>query len=139
MSGPENTFIASVHRHLQPKAPYRMKNHNVYNAGIADVWYSGMAADLWIEYKFIKVPVRDSTVIDLISGPKPEISVLQQDWLRSRHAEGRNVGIIVGSKDGGVWLEGISWDRKMTAKEFRSMIVPRNALAKIIESLTEMQ
>ena len=51
--GPENAFIASIHRHLpSPETLYRMKNHNEYNGGIADCWYSGKR-DLWIEYKFI--------------------------------------------------------------------------------------
>ena len=58
--GPENNFISSVHKHL-PMKLYRMKNNNPYNGGIADVWYSGSKADLWIEYKFVKLPARDTT------------------------------------------------------------------------------
>ena len=92
--GPENIFIASVHKHLPAKV-YRMKNNNQYNGGIADVWYSGQL-DLWVEYKFITLPARDDTVVDLISGKDPAISALQQNWLRSRSAEGRKVGVIVG-------------------------------------------
>ncbi|MGK3946215.1 hypothetical protein ABK046_48675, partial [Streptomyces caeruleatus] len=82
---------------------YRMKNHNQYNGGIADVWYSGSKADLWIEYKFVKLPARDTTPIT------PGLSELQQLWLRERHSEGRNVGVVVGAKEGGIWLPGISW------------------------------
>lgn len=114
---------------------YRMKNHNEFNAGIADVWYSGTASDLWVEYKFIAVPVRDTTVIDLVSGDKPAISHLQQAWLTERHAEGRNVGVIVGCKDGGVWFPGVSWGKTYTAKQFRSDILARKALAKVINDL----
>lgn len=132
--GPENTFIGSVHKHL-PADLYRMKNHNEYNGGIADCWYDG-ERDLWIEYKFIKVPVRDSTVIDLINGKSPAITDLQQEWLKGRHANGRQVGVIVGSEKGGVWFPGISWDRTYTAAEFRSLLVPRAKLADIIYSLT---
>ncbi len=135
MSGPENTFIASVHRHL-PVGLYKMKNHNQYNGGIADVWYSGPRADLWIEYKFIVVPVRDTTMIDLVSGKNPEISYLQQEWLTSRHDEGRSVGVIVGSKQGGVWFPEISWADALPAAEFRSMVLNRNILASIITGLT---
>jgi len=132
--GPENTFIASVHKHL-PVDLYRMKNHNEYNGGIADCWYDG-ERDLWIEYKFIKVPVRDATVIDLIDGNDPAISILQQTWLKDRHTNGRQVGVIVGSEKGGVWFPGISWERTYTASEFRSLLVPRAKLADIIYSLT---
>ena len=130
-SKPENTFIASVHRHM-PKDLYSMKNANPYNAGIADVWYSGVR-DLWVEYKFIVVPKRPDTVIDLITGKNPAISYLQQEWLRSRHEEGRSVGVIVGSKDGGVWFPGLTWDATYPAKKFLSLLQTRKDLAGTIE------
>jgi hypothetical protein len=133
--GPENTFIGSVHRHL-PVDLYHMKNHNEYNGGIADVWYSGTKADLWAEYKFIAVPKRDATVIDLVNGKNPAISYLQQDWLGRRHDEGRQVGVIVGSKDGGVWFPGISWACTYDAHFFRSNLLPRKDLARLLAKLT---
>ena len=129
--GPENTFIGSVHKHL-PAGIYRLKNHNQYNGGIADVWYSGVR-DLWVEYKFIVVPKRPDTVIDLITGKNPAISYLQQEWLRSRHGEGRSVGVIVGSKDGGVWFPGLTWDATYPAKKFLSLLQTRKDLAGTIE------
>lgn len=135
MSKPESTFITSIHRRL-PVDLYRIKNNNTYNAGQADVWYSGPGGDPWIEYKFITVPVRDGTVIDLVGGKAPELSHLQQDWLRSRHVEGRTVGVIVGSKDGGVWFPGTSWDQTYTAADFRSWLLSRDALANIIKGMT---
>ena len=137
MATPENTFIGAVHRHI-PVIPgrYHMKNHNAYVGGVADMWYSAGVSDLWIEYKFIKVPVRDSTIIDLIGGKKPSISDLQQEWLRGRHLEGRNVGVLVGSKAGGVWFPGVEWDRTYSAKEFRDRLKTRQQLAELIISLT---
>lgn len=129
--GPENTFIGSVHKHL-PAGLYHMKNHNQYIGGIADVWYSGVR-DLWVEYKFIVVPKRPDTVIDLITGKNPAISYLQQEWLRSRHEEGRSVGVIVGSKDGGVWFPGLTWDATYPAKKFLSLLQTRKDLAGTIE------
>lgn len=134
MSQPENTFIASVHKHL-PASLYRMKNHNQYNGGIADVWYSGKR-DLWIEYKFIAVPARDDTEINLITGKAPSISYLQQKWLRERHAEGRRVVVIVGSKAGGIWLPDVSWDGTYTAGGFRGHIKTRSELADLIQNWT---
>ncbi len=133
-SGPENTFIGSVHK-LLPAELYRMKNHNQYNSGIADCWYSGVR-DLWVEFKFIVVPKRGTTEIDLTSGPRPEISALQQNWLRSRHEEGRSVGVIVGSKNGGVWFPGTSWDQALTAGEFVLRLRSRKELAELISRLT---
>jgi hypothetical protein len=122
---PENTFIASVHRHL-PVELYRMKNHNQYNGGIPDVWYSGPAGDLWIEYKFVILPKRDSTVVGI------ELSELQKNWLRSRHAEGRKVGVIIGCPHGGAWLPGTDWDCLYSTLDFRALIKSRQDLAATI-------
>ena len=133
---PENTFIASVHRHL-PASLYRMKNHNQYNGGIADVWYSSKK-DLWIEYKFIAVPKRLNTVIDLVNKPPKGdsvISTLQQQWLTDRHAEGRAVGVIIGSKNGGVWCPGLSWCRTWTAAQFSDAVTSRSELALQIQRM----
>ena len=132
---PESTFIASVHKHLPPTL-YRVKNNNEYTAGIADVWYSGVR-DLWIEYKFIAVPKRPETRIDLLTGKNPAISYLQQEWLRSRHGEGRSVGVIVGSKDGGIWLPGVAWEQPFTAKDFLAHLRTRKDLADTIVKETQ--
>lgn len=129
MSGPENTFIASLHR-LLPAGVYRMKNHNQFNGGIADVWYSGPKADLWAEFKFITVPVKDTTVIEF------GLSSLQREWLASRHKEGRNVGVIVGCKAGGVWLPGTSWDTTCSAAQFRKHLKTRAELVHEITNIT---
>lgn len=127
--GPENTFIASVHKHLAP-AVYSMKNHNEYNGGIADVWYDGPQCDLWVEYKFIAVPKRDDTIV------KIDLSELQKSWLHDRHKNGRNVAVIVGCKDGGVWSPGMSWDVPLTAKQFREELCTRQQLARLINEYT---
>ena len=131
MAKPETTFIGSVHKHL-PASLYRIKNNNIFNAGQADCWYSGSKADLWIEYKFIVVPKRGDTVIDLIGGKNPDISYLQQEWLTSRHAEGRSVGVIVGCKEGGVWLPGTTWKNVFNAEKFRAKVEGRTAIAERI-------
>lgn len=100
-----------------------MKNHNQYNGGIPDVWYSGPAADLWIEYKFVALPKRENTLITI------ELSELQKNWITSRDAEGRSVGVIVGSKDGGVWFPGTTWNTEVTMLQFRASIESRKTLA----------
>ena len=130
---PESTFTASVHRHLPPTAElYRMKNNNQYVSGIADCWYSAKR-DLWVEYKFLIVPKRDSTVIDLVEGGKI-LSALQQDWLEGRHQEGRNVWVIVGCKEGGVVFKDTAWKQPLTAADFRSRMLARPAVAAALTS-----
>ncbi len=125
--GPENTFISAIHRHL-PASLYRIKNHNPFNSGQADVWYSGSKTDLWVEYKFVVIPKRPDTVI------KFGLSPLQLEWLRSRYEEGRNIAVIVGSKDGGVWLPYLRWEEPMTAGKFHEELFGRIALASTIEN-----
>lgn len=136
MGRPENSFIGGLEKHLPPGEPYRMKNHNVYTGGVWDKWYSGPVADLWVEYKFIQVPKRDSTVIELVSDERKMLSSLQATWGRDRYAEKRNIAVIVGCKEGGVWFPGLTWDRSITTEEFRAKIVSRAELAAIIYHAT---
>ena len=125
---PETTFIRSVNKHL-PSHIYSMKNNNVYCAGVPDVWYSGPGGDLWVEYKFVVIPKRSDTVV------KVELSELQKTWLRDRDAEGRDVGVIIGCAEGGVWFAGLSWDFEFTAEKFRTWVEDRKVLASRIYSL----
>ena len=125
MATPENTFIASIHR-LLPPTLYRQKNHNAYRGGEPDVWYSGVAGDLWVEYKFTLLPRRPDTFV------KIDLSELQKNWLRCRHAEGRSVAVIAGCKEGGVYFSGVSWGRPYIAAEFRGLLVSRQNIAAII-------
>lgn len=133
--GPENTFIGSVHRHLPDDGPYHMKTYNPMTGGTPDMYYSGKKADLWVEYKFIHLPVKDTTVINLIiPSPKTdsEISALQQDWLMGRHSEGRNVAVVVGSKNGGVLLMGDSWNTTYSKAQYTEWMMDRKSLARKI-------
>lgn len=123
---PETTFSNSVNKHLS-EAVYHMKNNNPYLGGVPDVWYSGKAADLWVEYKFVVLPKRMDTVI------KIDLSKLQQEWLKGRHAEGRNVAVIVGHKDGGVFFPGVDWDSVYRAQDFMALHKSRKELAQLIE------
>ena len=134
-SKPETTFIASVHRHIPPEplGPYHMKNSNDYNGGIADVWYSGSRADLWIEYKFLpRTPQRGIVWLCKPDVKAPDLTVLQQNWLRDRYGEGRNVGVIVGCPDGGVLMRSVEWECAFSAEEFRRLLMTRKDLAEWI-------
>lgn len=133
---PENQFRSSVHRYIDPQLVHHEKMSNPYRAGGADDWYSGKpdprrgsSRDLWIEWKFITVPVRAETVIDLVNGKKPLLTPLQQLWLRERYDEGRNVAVGIGCSKGGVLLWGTTWETPMTAAEFRGWMQPREELA----------
>lgn len=130
---PETTFTASVHKHLPPgrEKPYWMKNSNAYTAGIWDCWYSSDAADLWVEYKFIVLPKRDTTLIE------PDLSELQLKWGRDRYAEGRNLAVIVGCKEGGVILWDKDWENPIPTAEFKQDLLSRKELADWIINYTQ--
>lgn len=101
-----------------------MKNHNPYVGGVPDVWYSGMRADLWVEYKFIVIPKRDRTMIE------PDLTGLQKDWLMERDREGRSCKVIVGCKEGGViWKD---WTQPLSTKSFREQLITRKDIARYI-------
>jgi len=126
---PETTFYQSVHRHL-PRDLYAVKMNNPYVGGIPDCWYSGTKDDLWVEYKFLVLPKRDTTLIDL------DVSALQAQWLGCRFLEGRNVAVIVGCKEGGVYMRPVSWEQKWTAEAFKAALQSRVELANEIVRVT---
>lgn len=132
--GPENTFIAAVHRHL-PVALHHEKMHNVYRGGTADVWYSGVK-DLWVEYKWLDLPKGDNVIVDLVTGKNSPLSALQQHWIRSRQAEGRNVWVIVGTPKGGIVLDGSDWSRPHRTGDLRGRLLSRADVAAMIARFT---
>ena len=92
--------------------------------GVPDVWYSGKKKDLWLEYKFIpKIPSKPETLIT------PALSQLQLAWLEDRHAEGRNVGVVVGSPKGGVVMLNKSWECGISSANFCKSLMSRKELA----------
>lgn len=126
---PETTFIGSVHKRL-PDELHREKMNNPYYSGTADVWYSGTKNDLWVEYKFIVIPARETTLI------KPEFSALQIEWLDGRLKEGRNVAAIIGCKEGGVVVRGGAWGEPFTLAQFKLKLQHRDDIAAWITSQT---
>lgn len=120
-SKPETTFISSIHKHI-PREIHREKMSNPYRGGTADVWYSG-TKDLWIEYKFEVLPKRSTTLIPI------DTSALQNEWLEGRYAEGRDVFVIVGCREGGVIFMDRSWLSPITKEKFMNQLMSRSRIA----------
>jgi hypothetical protein len=129
-SKPENTFILSVHKYLPPKdVLHREKMNNPYRSGTADWWYSGSAADLWVEFKYIpKLPVKALVL--------PDLSPLQKDWLDGRYKEGRNVAVVVGSPQGAVIYRSLQWLEPISPGEFLQRCVSKQQLAMWLQMQT---
>lgn len=120
-SKPENVYIANINRRLGKT--HKEKTNNPFRAGTADVWYSGVKGDLWIEFKYLPtLPKRSKEIL-------PELTPRQVQWLNQRLAEGRNVAVIVGTPDGGVIYTNKEWIRPLTAEEFKARIVPNQSVS----------
>lgn len=127
---PETTFIQGIHRHLP--TVYHEKMNNPFLSGTADVWYSGMHGDMWIEYKYVpELPVRANVV--------PDLSYNQLTWLLRRSYEGRSVFVVVGSPQGGVALHRPEWASGISVDEYRERLQTRQELAAWILSHTGVQ
>lgn len=101
---PETTFYTSIHK-LLDKRLHREKMNNPYRSGTADVWYSGTADDLWVEYKYVtKVPKMAPIMVH------KELSAQQLLWLQGRYEEGRNVVVILGTPLGAWIYQGRDWE-----------------------------
>lgn len=120
---PENTFIAGVHRHL--RSTYVEKMNNPWRAGTADVWYSGAAGDLWIEYKFIERIPRSNEIL-------PELTPRQSRWLNNRHDEGRNVAVVLGTPRGGVIYRNKEWMEPKDKESLEALLIPKLQIARWI-------
>lgn len=124
-TGPETRFYTSIHRLLKKSGGvYMEKMHNPFSSGTPDVWYSGNADDLWVEYKWLnKVPAR--TPIRVYKS----LSERQLLWLRERRKEGRNVAVALGTPEGAWLFEHGSWLDSLPQQEFRQHALTKKQLA----------
>lgn len=133
-SKPETNFSNAVRAAL-PEGIYSMKNNNDYVSGVPDLWFSGLAGDLWVEMKFVpklpvKVPLR----------PYDLLSKLQEEWLRNRYNEKRNVAVIIGCKRlhriEGIILRDLAWEKDILPCDFDKCIVSKEKLVEFIAKQT---
>lgn len=131
MSKPETSFTSGVHRYVTDC--HFEKMNNPYRGGTFDCWYSGRVRDLWVEYKFIVLPKRASTLI------VPGLSALQREWGRSRYEEGRDVWVVVGCKEGAVvFTTPDLWEGGVLASSFRAKLIDRKTYARSIEGFVNV-
>ena len=127
----EHTFWQSLRKMLVPRV-YALKLNLRFIAGIPDVWLSGMEQDLWLELKYIP---RLPPVVD----PTKLLTILQMEWLKRRYAEGRYVGVLIGSSDGHLFFPGLSWQTSMSRGKWIQSGMKTRAIAEhLIELLGEV-
>lgn len=115
----ESGFTSSINKKL-PSQVFSWKINCRFANGTPDAWYSADKSDLWVEYKFLKVLPKKQV--------KPKLSALQLKWLRDRHAEGRNVAVVVGSPNGCLIYENMEWETHKSLKQ----LVPKPEIVKYI-------
>lgn len=87
----EHSFIDAVHRLLPAEPLLKWKINDPYTGGKPDCYYCGPSDDLWIEYKFVQLPKRASTRVQI------DLSALQADWLSHLDLCGQTAWVVVGS------------------------------------------
>ena len=115
----ESGFTTAVNKKL-PKEIYIWKVSDKFTGGVPDCYYSSNIRDIWIEFKYLK---------KMIKNPKPGLRPLQKKWLNDRHAQGRDVYVVVGSPEGNVVYEDGDWNE---AKPSAGMLT-RNELVQWIK------
>lgn len=123
----ETTFWQSLRKKLVPRI-YALKLNLRFTAGVPDCWLSGSKGDLWLELKYVKTlpPLVDPTKL---------LSMLQQQWLIQRHAEGRSVGVLIGSSDGHLYFPSLSWQSAIERTTFREKATNTGKIAEDLVAL----
>jgi hypothetical protein len=109
----EHKFFSALRRNLKGKA-YYLKLNVRFHKGVADAWISGSKSDLWLEGKYL---ARLPPVVDL----KKLLSAHQDEWLRGRHKEGRNVAVVLATPQGNLYFPGLSWEEPQE----RALLLPK--------------
>lgn len=126
---PEARFVTSVNRYL-PKRVYTEGMANPYRGGTPDSYYESVSNQIWIEYKWVSRIPKELNLTH--SKSKPCLSQLQQRWLRRAHENGVPIAVIVGHRNGGIILPGLTWDTTLTKEDFEKLSKTRKEIAEWI-------
>ena len=122
---PETNLVRGINKYTQC---YSMKNNNPFLAGIPDCWYSGVADDLWVEYKMLKINAPRQIVV-------PHLSLQQLHWVALRKEEGRSIWVVVGYKKGVVIYYTIDEMKNgLEPEEFLARTISRKEMANAIDT-----
>lgn len=129
----ESGFWQSLRKKLVPRV-YALKLNLNFVQGVPDAWLSGSEQDLWMENKYLKS-------LPAVIQPEKLLTTLQSQWLEERYLEGRHVGVLIGSSEGHVFLEGLSWKGSTISKgDFLERAVSTKDIAnRLVELLGEIQ
>lgn len=122
----EHGFVRSVHRQLSPDI-FVWKINDKYAGGVPDAFYAGPARCLFIEYKYVKLPKRDTTLV------KTSLSEQQKLWLDRMSGMDKHVALVIGSILGTIIIDK-DWDYPIPTELFRQRAMSTKAVAQWISA-----
>ena len=117
----EHGFVRSVHRQLSPDV-FVWKINDKFAGGVPDAFYAGPARCLFVEYKYIKLPKRPTTLV------RTGLSEQQKLWLNRMLTLGKPVAVVLGSNEGHI-ITTKNWDTPVSAEHFRQHAMSTKAVA----------
>ncbi|MAD26320.1 MAG: hypothetical protein CMO44_19345 [Verrucomicrobiales bacterium] len=126
----EHSFVKSVHRVL-PSSVYRWKIHDTYTGGVPDALYCGPKGLLFVEYKWVTLPKRSTTLV------KFGISKLQLEWLDRFEMYGQHVMVAIGHSLGVLILVKGQWHSSFSSAKVIELSVSRKEFIDGIVSHTQ--
>jgi len=113
----EHGYIRKVNAKLS-SGIYKWKIHDSYCGGVPDCFYHDEEGGMgFVEYKYIQLPKRDLTIVDI----GKLLSPLQHDWIRERARCRIPVAVVVGCEVGGVFFEHNQITHAFTTALFKDM------------------
>ena len=129
----ESDYWQALRKKLKRRV-YTWKINASYIKGVPDWWGSGYKSDLWVENKRVTSIPAMLTLTD----PKKYLTAHQQMWLEERYEEGRNVAVLVFSKEGHILFHDLEWMSPISKLSFMEKAMSMDELADhIVEILGE--
>tara|TARA_B100000401_G_C52680497_1_gene659433 strand:+ start:398 stop:835 length:438 start_codon:yes stop_codon:yes gene_type:complete len=126
----EHSFVKSVHRKLD-KSVYVWKIADRYSGGVPDAMYAGPAGILFIEYKYIKLPKRPTTII------KTGLSPLQEQWITQMQQWKHPTWLVIGAEKSCLILNKLT--KNISTAYYLKNQTDTNTLARLITDVTQGQ
>jgi len=130
----EHSFVKAVHRHL-PKELIRWKIRDTFTGGVPDAYYCGPSSSLFVEYKFIKLPKRSSTIVKL------NLSALQLEFLGKLNSFHQPAAVIVGfisnNNNFSIFLSDAVWTKPLSVAYYSENKISVTNIAQRISTICQ--
>lgn len=114
----EHDFARKLTKSLRNRGIYVWKINANFAVGVPDMWIAGPTGDMWLELKWGKLPIRNSTAINL------GLSHKQLHWLTERHLQGVRVAVVWGCPYGVLVLDMPKDWTGMDTERAKTLLIP---------------